>query len=146
MLASLGRSSLHISTLSRLLHCRFFFLIIYLSDCFWLCSSSLPWGLLSGLGKRGLLSGCRVRASRGSGFSCCRAQALGARASVVVVPGLWSTGSVVVVHRFSLPLGIWNLPRSGIKSMSPALAGRVFTTEPPEKSHPDCFLLKDCMD
>ena len=33
------------------------------------------------------------------GFSC-GAQALGERASVVVAPGLWSTGSVVVAHGF----------------------------------------------
>jgi len=28
---------------------------------------------------------------------------------------------------------MWNLPRPGIKPMSPALAGRFLTTEPPEK-------------
>ena len=27
--------------------------------------------------------------------------------------------------------GLWDLPGSGIKSMSPALAGEFFTTEPP---------------
>ena len=31
--------------------------------------------------------------------------------------------------------GIWDLPRSEIKLMSPALAGGFFTTEPPGKSH-----------
>ena len=30
---------------------------------------------------------------------------------------------------------MWNLPRPGIKPMSPALAGRFLTTEPPGKSH-----------
>ena len=29
--------------------------------------------------------------------------------------------------------GMWNLPRSGTEPMSPALAGRFFTTEPPGK-------------
>ena len=29
--------------------------------------------------------------------------------------------------------GVWDLPESGIKPVSPALAGRVFATEPPEK-------------
>ena len=29
---------------------------------------------------------------------------------------------------------MWNLPRSGIEPMSPTLAGRFFTTEPPGKS------------
>ena len=29
--------------------------------------------------------------------------------------------------------GMWDLPRSGIKPLFPALAGRFFTTEPPGK-------------
>ena len=36
--------------------------------------------------------------------------------------------------RALLQLGMWNLPRLGIKPMSPALAGRFLTTGPPEKS------------
>ena len=32
-----------------------------------------------------------------------------------------------------LPHDTWNLPRSGIKPVSPALADRFFTTEPPGK-------------
>jgi len=36
---------------------------------------------------------------------------------------------------------MWDLPGSGIRSMSPALAGRFFTTEPPGSSH--CFLLDE---
>ena len=46
-------------------------------------------------------------------------------------PGLWSPAQVVVrglSHR-----GMWNLSRSGIKPLSPALAGGFFTTEPPGK-------------
>ena len=46
--------------------------------------------------------------------------------SVVVAPGLLSTGSVVVAHRLSCP-------RPGIEPMSPALSGRLSTTEPPGK-------------
>ena len=53
---------------------------------------------------------------------------------------LWHTGSAVVAHRLSscgtrayLLLGTWDLPRSGIKLMSPALAGGFFTTEPAGK-------------
>ena len=34
---------------------------------------------------------------------------------------------------------MWDLPRSGLEPMSPALAGRFFTIEPPGK--PCCFLL-----
>ena len=43
---------------------------------------------------------------------------------------LWSLGSVVVEHR----LGTCELPRAGVESLSPALAGRPLTTEPPGKS------------
>ena len=59
---------------------------------------------------------------------------------------LQSTGSrctgfsVAAVHGLSncdtralLLHGMWNLPRSGIKPVSPALAGGFFTTEPPGK-------------
>ena len=35
--------------------------------------------------------------------------------------------------RASLLCGMWNLPRPGIESMSPALAGGFFITEPPGK-------------
>ena len=46
-----------------------------------------------------LFSRCSVQAYC-CGFSC-RARALGPLASVIVVPGLYSTGSVVVAHRLS---------------------------------------------
>ena len=57
----------------------------------------------------------------------------GAQASVVVAPGLWSTGSLVVVHGLSgsVVCGIFLDPR--IEPTSPALSGGVFTTEPPGK-------------
>ena len=42
-----------------------------------------------------------ARASHCSGFSCCGAQALGSRASVVVARRLQNTGSVVVAHGLS---------------------------------------------
>ena len=42
-------------------------------------------------------------------------------------PRLWSTGSMVVVHRLSSSEGTWDLPGPGIELMSPALAG-FFTT------------------
>ena len=47
--------------------------------------------------------------------------------SVVAVPGLYSTGSIVVVHGLSCFKGC------GVKPVSPALAGRFLTTEPPGK-------------
>ena len=54
---------------------------------------------------------------------CCLAQALGAWASVVVIPWAW------------LPLGMWDPPRPGIKPMSPALAGGFLTIEPSGKPY-----------
>ena len=82
----------------------------------------------------GLLSRCGVLASRGSGFSCCRARALEC--------GLSSCGSQALEQRLNscgtrawLLCGMWDLPRSGIKPMSPALAGGFFTTEPPRKPY-----------
>ena len=50
-----------------------------------------------------------------------RAQAPGRRVSQ-----LWSLAGFVVQ-------GTWDLPGSGIEPMSPALAGGLFTTEPPGK-------------
>ena len=49
---------------------------------------------------------CGVRASHCGVFCCCRARALGARASVVVVHGLSSCGSRALEHRFS-SCGAW---------------------------------------
>ena len=44
-------------------------------------------------------------------------------------------GSAVMVHRLSCPpLVVQNLPRPGIEPMSPALAGKFFTTGLPGKS------------
>ena len=56
------------------------------------------------------------------------------QASVVRAPRLESTGSMVGRHGFSCAeTRGWDLPRSGIEPMSPALAGGFFTTEPPGK-------------
>ena len=90
--------------------------------------------------EQGLLSSCGVRASDWGGFSRCRAQALGAWASVAVVHGLSSCCSQALEHRLRscsawawLLHGMWVLPGPGIEPMSPALAVRFFTTEPPGK-------------
>ena len=45
---------------------------------------------------------------------------------------LQSTGSAVVAHK--LHCDTWNLPRPGIKPLSPALAGGFSTSGPPGKS------------
>ena len=66
---------------------------------------------------------------------------LGAWALVVVARGLSSCGSRALEHRLSscraqayLLRGMWDLPRPGLESMSPALAGGFLTTAPPGKS------------
>jgi len=76
---------------------------------------------------------CGAWASHCGGFSQCPAQVLGH-------VGFSSCGFQVLERRLSgcgawAPLlhGLWDLPRSGIKPMSPALAGGFFTTEPPGK-------------
>ena len=82
-----------------------------------------------------------VRASHRSGFSCCGAQALGMWAAVVLARRLSSCGSRALEHRLSscgaraqLLCGMWDLPRPGLESVSPALAGGFLTTAPPGKS------------
>ena len=89
-------------------------------------------------------------ASKGySSFSCVgfslqwltlfRAQTLGVQASAVAAHGLGSCGSWALKHKVScraqaeLLHGMWPLPRSGIETVSPVLAGSFFTTEPPGK-------------
>ena len=59
-------------------------------------------------------------------------------ASLVAERGIWSPWASIMAVRglrscgpqASLPLSMWNLPRSGIEPMPPALAGGLFTTEP----------------
>ena len=72
-----------------------------------------------------------------AGPSSCRAQALGALASMVVVGGFsfCSTGA-------ELSPGMWDLPGPGIEPMSPALAGGFFTTEPPGKPSQAFYTLR----
>ena len=94
--------------------------------------------------EQGVLSSCGVQAPPCSGFSCCRAQALG-------LVGFSSCGTWAqqlqlqgsTAHRLNgcgaqaqLLRGMWNHPRLGIKPVSPALAGEFFTTEPPGKPCP----------
>ena len=83
------------------------------------------------------------------GLCCCAGFTLVVESggcSLVAVHGLLTAVASLVLehepeHRLSscgpwaqLLLGMWNLPGSGIKPESPALAGRFFTTEPPGKS------------
>ena len=74
-------------------------------------------------------------------FSCCGAKALGIWASVVTAGRLSSCNSGILEFRLSscgsgyelLP-SMWDLPRPGIETVSPALAGGFLTTGPPRKS------------
>ena len=73
------------------------YLFIYLAAlglrcCAWAFSSCGEWGLLFR---------CGAQASHCGGFSCCGAQALGARASVIVAWGLSSRDSRALEHRLS---------------------------------------------
>ena len=55
----------------------------------------------SSCGERGATLSCGAQPPHCGGFSCCGAQALGARASVVVVHGLMSCGSRALERRLS---------------------------------------------
>ena len=68
-------------------------------------------------------------------------------ASVVVACGLSSCGSWALECRLSscgtwaqLLRDMWDPPGAGIEPVSPSLAGRFLTTEPPGKSNPFYFL------
>ena len=97
-----------------------FYLFLFLAAlglrfCAWAFSSCGEQGLLFFV-VCGLLIAV---ASRGG------AQALGARASVVVAHGFSSCAQALLLR------GMWDLPGPGLK---PALAGGFLTTEPPGKS------------
>ena len=97
------------------------------------CAGSLLlYQLFSGCSEPGLFFSCSALASHcdsssvqalgHTGFSCCYvwAQQLWFPSSRAQAQQLWYRST-------------WNLPRPGIEPMSPALAGRFFTTEPPGK-------------
>ena len=64
---------------------------------------------------------CSAQASHCGGSSCCRP---------------WAPGHVssVVAARAQLSCTMWNPPGPGVEPVSPALAGRFLTIEPPGKS------------
>ena len=63
-------------------------------------------------------------------FSCCGAQAVGARASVAAQLGLSRCGAWAW-----LPRGMWDLPEPGMEPTSPALAGRFLATGSPGRPY-----------
>ena len=93
-----------------------------------------------------LIAVCRLLIAAASLFAEHRLQ--GTWASVVVAHVLSSSSSQALQHRLNscstwawFSHGMWNLLRSGIKPMSPALAGGFFTTEPPGKP---CMCVLSC--
>ena len=103
--------------------CLFVYLLIYLFIYFGCIGSLLLREGFLQLRQAGATLHCGVRASRCGGFSCCGAQALGARASqlqhtgsVVVVCRLQSAGSVVVVCRLSCSAARGIFPDQGSNS------------------------------
>ena len=73
------------------------------------------------------------------GLSCCRTQALSTLASVVTVHELSSCAPVLQCSRAPVqnwvhrPIGMWDLPTSGIELEFLALVGGLPPTEPPGK-------------
>ena len=61
-------------------------------------------------------------------------------ASLVVEHSLQTRRLSNCGSRAQLLRGMWDLPRPGLKPMSPALAGRFSTTAPPGKPHPYSFV------
>ena len=119
----------------------FYFLIKFYLFVFRCIGSSLLRAGFLQLWQAGATLRCSAQASHCGGFSCCRAQALGARASVVVARGLSSCGSRALDCRLGscgtwaqLLYSMWDLPRPGLEPVSPALAGGVLTSAPPGKS------------
>ena len=98
----------------------FFLVALCICCCMWAFSSSRDQGAVLCCGKWTFHWG---------GF-CFGVQALSAQALAAVAHSLSSCGSKALESRFNscgpwayLLLRMWNLPRSGIKPMSPALAG-----------------------
>ena len=99
--------------------------------------SSLFWGLFSGCGGWGLLCGC-VCGLLTAGAPLAGEQGLqGMPASAAVAQELSSRGSWALEHKLwtcvtpaYLLQGMWDLPSSGVRPMSPEFAGGFFTTAP----------------
>ena len=123
------QSSLVQTSLIQLVFYQFCSLNIFLKFIHGCAGSLLLPKLFSSCGEQELLC------LRGAGFllGClpCGARAVGAQASVVAALGSQSMGSAAVVHGPCGSVTWWRLPGPGIKPVSPALAGRLFTTGPP---------------
>ena len=91
----------------------------------------------SGCSEQGLVCSCSAQASHCGGFSCWGAQVLGCvgfSRCGLQAPELRLSGSGTSAQ---FPHGMQDLPRAGIKVVSPALQGEFLITGPPGK--PFCF-------
>ena len=94
----------------------------------------MPCELFSSRGEQQLLSRSGAQASPCSGFLVLEHTLWGTQASAAVACGARSYSSQAPEHRLnscglqasSLLHSMWHLPRPGIKSVSPELAGRFF--------------------
>lgn len=123
------------------LYCLFKNFIMYLFVYFWLhWVFDAAWAFLQ-LRRVGLLSSCSVQASHCGGSSCCEAEALGCmgfRSCSTWAQWLWLPGSRATAQQpWHIGLAALQHVRSSQTrdrtQMSPALADRLFTTEPPGK-------------
>ena len=122
-----------------------FFKLIYIFIFRCIGSSLLRVGFLQ-LQQTGATLPCSAPATHCGGFSCCGAQALGTRASVVVARRLGGCGLRALERRLSscgaqaqLLCSMWDLPGPGLEPVSPVLASRFLTTAPPGKSSLSVF-------
>ena len=115
------KSPLPLPSPSTVLCFLYLWLFFTLSACSFILGSSLLPAVGATLCRGAQLSHC-------SGLLRCGAQVPGAQASAVVASGLQSVGSAVMAHGLQLLHVTWNLPRPGIKPVSPALAGGLLST------------------
>ena len=101
-----------------------YFIVLFKNNFIYLFMQFI-WGCAGSWLLWEFLSGCGAQASFCGGFIAEHRL----QTSVVVAPRLWSTGSIAVAHELSCSAGgMWGLPRSWIKPVSPAMAEGFFTT------------------
>ena len=110
---------------------------VFFFKLFGCVGSSLLYGAFLQLWRAGVTLHCGARVSHCGGFSCCGAQALCMRASIVVARGLSSRGS-----RAQLLRDVWDLPRPGLKPVCPELADGFLTTASLGKSPTNGILIQ----
>ena len=108
------------------------FLIFTYLFIFGSAGSSLLHRLFSSCGEQGLHSSCSAWASHCSVF-CCGVKLLGCVGFSTCVSWALETMFNSCGAGAQLLCSMWDLLGSGIKLVTPALAGRFFTTEPPGK-------------